>query len=154
METVWLEWHGPFLATALDTYDNNILDLSAGIYIILDSKPTHTGWKTDRELLYVGMVFGESFYERMVEHQASGGDDIWRWIMNHRKYEVTVKVASIHLEEGRRGSEQLVRDIENLLIFRLQPPGNVQGKESYAGRNLRVVNTRRYRPLRKELTIP
>jgi len=154
MQTVWLQWYGPFLATALDTYDNDILDLRGGIYMILDSKPTDKGWKRDHELLYVGMVFGQSFYERIVKHQADGGDDAWRWIMNHSKYEVTLKVASIYLEEDRRGSEDLVKDIENLLIFRTQPPANIQGKESYAGRDLRVVNTRRYSPLQEELRYP
>jgi len=154
MEIVWLQWHGPFLATALDTYDSDILDLRAGIYMILDSKPADKGWKRDHQLLYVGIVFGQSFYERMVKHQAGGGDDAWRWIVNHSKYEATLKVASIDLQEGRREGEQLVRDIKNLLIFLLQPPANVQGKESYASRDLRVVNTRRYSPLPEELTIP
>jgi hypothetical protein len=154
MEIVWLQWHGPFAVAELDTYDNNILDLRAGIYVILDSKSTQTGWKPDHELLYVGMVLGQSFYERMVKHQANGGDDAWRWIMSHHKYDTTLKVAAVYPEEGKRGSEQLVKDIENLLIFRLQPPANVQGKESYRGRDLRVVNMRRYIPLPEELRFP
>jgi len=154
METAWLEWHGPFRVVDLDTYDSDILDLRGGVYMILDSKPTETGWKRDHVVLYVGMMLGNSFYERMVRHQVDGGDDAWRWIMRHRQFEVTTKVAAIYPEEGRRGTEQLVKDIESLLIFRLQPPANIQGKDSYGGRSLRAVNTRRYSPLPEELRFP
>ena len=137
----------------LDTYDSDILDLRARVYVILDSKPTKTGWKRDHALFYVGMVFGNSFYERILKHQADGGDETWRWIIGRHQFEVTAKVAKLYPEEARRGSEQLVRDAENLLFFKLQPPANIQGKDSYTGRSLRIVNTRRYSPLPEELHV-
>jgi hypothetical protein len=154
METVWLEWHGPFPISELDQYDNENLEARAGIYVLLDSRRVERGWSHEHPPLYVGKVYGGSFWERMLEHTAGGGDDVWRWIEEHRRQEVTIKVGIVMLEEWRNLSKELVDDIENLLIFRLQTPANVSGKESYGGRNLRVINTRRYHPLPEELRSP
>lgn len=153
LETVWLGWHGPFIASKVTDYDNQNLDVDAGVYILLDSRRTETGWG-GYKLLYVGMVYGRTFRSRIPEHTWSGGDEAWQWIEQHHEGEVTAKVASVTPQEGRNITESLVRDIENLLLFELDPPANVQGVETYTGRELRIINEGRYLPLPREVTFP
>lgn len=151
METVWLDWHGPFLLRNLYEYENSSLEEDAGVYVFLDSERLAEGWG-NHKLLYVGMVYGRSFENRIPEHTRE--DDAWNWIERNRRGEVTAKIAIVTHEKGRNLSEQLVRDIENLLIFKLNPPANLQGIESYTGRAIRIINERRSNPIPPEVTFP
>jgi hypothetical protein len=117
--------------------------------MFLDSEQLDGGWG-NHKLLYVGMVYGRPLRGRILEHMR--GDDAWNWIERNRKGEVTAKVANVTPGEGRNLSEQLVRDIENLLIFKLNPPANLQGIMTYTGRPIRIINGRRSSPIPPELT--
>jgi hypothetical protein len=153
VETVWLGWYGPFRFSAINNYDNRCLDSDAGVYIFLDSERSENGWG-NYDLLYVGMVYGRTFRKRVPEHAIGNGDEPWHWVQGNLEGELTVKVASMILEEGRNITESLVRDIENLLLFRLDPPANVQGVETYTGRELTIINERRFNPLPRHVNSP
>ena len=151
MENVWLEWRGPFLFRDLKGYTSAGLDSDAGVYTLLDSEKLEHGWG-NYELLYVGMVYGRTFRERVPEHAVGDGDEAWRWIQSNLEGELTVKVATITPQHGRNITESLVRDIENLLLFRLDPPANLQGVETYTGRELTIINEGRFDPLPERVT--
>lgn len=40
-----------------------------------------------------------------------------------------------------------MREVENLLLFELEPPANVQGVRTYIGRDLTIINEGRHGPL-------
>jgi hypothetical protein len=153
METAWLEWHGPFVVSRLTDYTDRHLDYDAGVYILLSSEQLEHGWG-NYGLLYVGMVYGRTFRTRIPEHASGDGDEPWLWIQQHLENELTVKVATVTPEEGRNITESLVRDIENLLLFQLDPPANVRGVETYTGRELRVINEGRFSPLPARVNSP
>ena len=153
METVWLEWCGPFLFSNLNEYDNAALSSDAGVYTLLDSEELEHGWGKYK-LFYVGMVYGRTFRERIPEHAFGEGDEAWKWIQRNLDGELTAKLATVTTQEGRNITESLVRDIENLLLFRLDPPANVQGVETYTGRELKIVNEGRFTPLPDRVKFP
>jgi hypothetical protein len=136
----------------LSEYDDPCLDNDAGVYTFLDTEELARGWG-GYALLYVGMVYGRPFRQRISEHAVSNGDEPWRWIHRNLQDVLTVKVATVIPEQGRNITESLVRDIENLLLFRLDPPGNVQGVETYTGRGLTVMNEGRFSPLTRRISV-
>jgi len=121
LENVWLQWHGPFLFDDLTGYENEGLSADAGVYTLLDSEELEHGWG-NYELFYVRMVYGRTFRVIVPEHAVQRGDDAWRWIQHNLEGELTAKVATVTPQEGKNITESLVRDIENLLLFRLDPP--------------------------------
>lgn len=153
METVWLQWHGPFKFSKLNEYTDGALDGDAGVYVFLDSEELEHGWG-NYDLFYVGMVYGRTFRQRIPEHAVGDGDDPWRWIQRNLDGELTAKIATITPQEGRNITELLGRDIENLLLFRLDPPANVQGVETYTGRELTIISEGRFSPLPSRVTFP
>jgi len=145
LETVQLKWYGPFQLETFDEYD--VAEDIMGVYMLLDSEyhAARRTW-THHALLYIGMVYDQTFLDRLKQHML--GDVVWKWIERNHRYEVTIKVARVILLDRERISKPLLQDIEGLLIAVKQPPGNVQSTKTYAGQDLRIRNTGKYSPLR------
>lgn len=108
------------------------------------------GTWTHHQILYVGMVYDQTFNDRLTQHLR--GDDVWEWIQDHHEFEVTLKAARIGLPSRERISRELVQAVESLLIGVLQPPGNIQSTQTYTRQSLRVRNLRKFKPLRLSLS--
>jgi hypothetical protein len=95
---------------------------------------------------YFGKSYGTTVRKR---HGYDAKSDVWDCInkqtMKHRAI-----VAEFELPKGRNLTKELVDDIECLLIYRLQPPCNVQCKSSrgkYRRPGMRVICLGRAWPL-------
>jgi hypothetical protein len=77
-------------------------------------------------IYYFGKCYGTTVRQRW---KYDAKRDVWKWIDKRTKNHCPI-VAEFELPEGTNLSEKLVEDIECLLIFRLQPPCNVQCKSS------------------------
>ena len=89
-------------------------------------------------IYYIGKCYGTSVRQRWNYDAKS---DVWDWI-NERTKNHRAIMAEFELPEGMNLTKKLVDDIECLLIFRLQPPCNVQCKSSrgkYRRRGMKVV---------------
>ena len=75
---------------------------------------------------YIGKCYGTTVRQRS-HYKAKS--DVWDCIEQRTKSHRPI-VAEFELPEGTNLSKKLVDDIECLLIFRLQPPCNVQCKSS------------------------
>ncbi len=150
MEQVALEWHGPFPVGENGWAAHDLMDETMGIYLFLDSS-----WDDERqrwfghELLRVGLTFDQSFADRLSQYKY---DDVGRWLARNARGNLTVKVARVAPIDQGRITYPLVADIENLLIAALQPPGNIQGTRSYTGRELEIINSRKFSPLPEVLS--
>lgn len=139
MSRVYLHWEGPFT-----NLDSPALDATMGIYMFVGNDRDHDNKFIPRKVLYIGMTYYQAFRQ---EIQAKLREDLGKWLEQNR-FDTTVKVAHVETIDQERISEALVRDIENLLIMVIQPPGNILGKESYGGRwPLQIINSGKYRPL-------
>jgi hypothetical protein len=101
-------------------------------------------------IYYIGKCYGETTtVRRRWTHDAK--QDVWKCINARTKNHCPI-VAEFELPEGARLSKKLVDDIECLLIFRLQPPCNVQCIESrgkYRRPGMKVVCVGKAWPLSK-----
>ncbi len=130
MDKVNLKWFGPF-----DFYGNKhnaeVLNKSVCIYMILDSElgeSKNRSW--DSELLYIGMVYNQPVWERILQH---GRSELERWIDKEAENYVKFKVAIIEPLTMRRITKELVEDIEVFTIYSYEPAGNIRNCLTYNG---------------------
>jgi len=116
----------------------------------LDSEHHEDRSTWTHRLLYIGMVYDQTFNERVLQHMR--GDDVWLWIQDNYEYEVTFKAARIGLPDRQRISPELVQAVESLLIGVMQPRGNIRSTRTYRWRPLKIINTRQFKPLRPTLS--
>lgn len=82
----------------------------------------------DKEVLYIGKAGRRTVRERWTR---SAKKAFWNDLEKERNiHETLVRVGEIWLEEGRKLSRELLLDVESLLIKRLRPWGNIQGRSS------------------------
>lgn len=82
------------------------------------------------EIVYIGKAVNCSVRER---GRRSAKPDFWKALEKERgAYEHAAFVGLLEhtYQQGRRISNQLIADIESLLIFELQPWGNIQSRVS------------------------
>ncbi len=86
---------------------------------------------TDRkasELLYLGKATTTTVWERW---KARDKQVFWRSLEAERRmYGHQVFVGVLEIPEGRRFSRELLSDVESLLIYNLEPWGNIQARYS------------------------
>ena len=99
---------------------------------------------------YKRYLYDQTFNDRLGQHLR--GNDVWEWIQANYEFEVTFKVARIGLPDRQRISREFVQAIESLLIGVMQPRGNIQSTQTYTRQNLRIVNLRKFKPLRSSLS--
>lgn len=91
------------------------------------------------EIVYIGKAVDCSVRERW---RRSAKPDFWEALEQERgAYEHSTFVRLLeHTDQNRRISNQLIADIESLLIFELQPWGNIQSRVSRIYRlSLKVI---------------
>lgn len=149
MEEVELRWYGPY---DLDLFHlGDIANDIMGVYMFLDSEHHEDrGTWTHHRILYIGMVYDQTFNDRLGQHLQ--GDDVWGWIQANYEFEVTFKAARIGFLDRQRISREFVQAIESLLIGVMQPRGNIQSTQTYTRQTLRIVNLRKFKPLRSTLS--
>ena len=105
-----------------------------GLYMYLDSafdKKTRRWHYYDGSLMYIGKVYQQTFLTRLIQHLGEEGEnDPWPWIEDNHRFEVTIKVARIALEPGKRLSKEVLHDIEALLIAVMQPAGELERNQN------------------------
>lgn len=149
MEEVELYWYGPYEVELYHLED--IADDVMGVYMFLDSEHHEDrGTWTHHQILYIGMVYDQTFNDRLRQHLQ--GNDVWQWIQGHYEFEVTFKAARIGLLSRERISRELVQAVESLLIGVMHPPGNIQSTQTYTRQTLKIRNLRKFKPLRSSLS--
>jgi hypothetical protein len=103
-----------------------------------------------RELLYIGKADGTSIRGRW---RAADKDGLWRDLERDRRiYQHRVLVGAFALAPEMRLTRQLVADVESMLIFAVQPWGNIASCRSRICRpGLRVRNFGRVWPGPRDL---
>lgn len=135
MEVVSLKWRGPYECDRL-----NEVCQDWGIYAICRK------WaETDEKILYIGETYFQEIPQRLSQHG---------WWLNDLRGNVRIRFAEIVLETGSKHSHERTKDIEALLIYNHQPKYNIQNRNFYEGRSLRIVNTGRHGPIRKVIRSP
>jgi hypothetical protein len=117
-----------------------------GFYAILAGKRKTTGW-VELELLYIGQAFDQTLRERIPQEH-----DAYKCVFDYQQdsdKDILVKIGYIK-ESTVQKTTQLFDDVECCLIYCNQPLCNTLCKEKYTGRDLHIINTGSYRPLKEE----
>jgi hypothetical protein len=91
-------------------------------------------------IYYIGKAYGNETSVRK-RWRRDAKEAVWKCVDAHTKNHCPI-VGELDLPQGTNFSKKLVDDIECLLIFRLQPPCNVQCKSSrgkYRRSGMKVV---------------
>lgn len=103
----------------------------------------HSGWDAygclyayqaprGRELLYIGKSWGVSVRGRW-NYQAKSS--FWDDLERERGIRTHIPlIGELYLPKGRRISEKLLADVESLLIYSIEPWGNIQSIQSRRSR--------------------
>jgi hypothetical protein len=84
------------------------------------------------EILYIGKALTTTVGQRW---DATDKHAFWTDLENERGiFGHQVLIGDVHLGDGFRFSRQLLADVESLLIYRLQPWGNIQCQTSRISR--------------------
>lgn len=121
-----------------------------GFYAILgatyDSETEKWG---NIELLYIGQAFEQTLRERIPqEHPAY--ECVFDYQKKHSGVGIVVMLGTIEKSTVEKSTQQLFNDIECCLVFSNKPLCNTSCKESYSGRELKIINTEHPYPLEKE----
>jgi hypothetical protein len=116
-----LRWRGPF--SVKDSIPEE-LKWWPGFYLI----------ECDSQILYVGIAESEGAFKRAKDHFRGQGDETGRWICQGRE------ASKIHIWVAARGWDDQSSDLEKLLIFRLNPPANVNHVDKYEGKPMCIIN--------------
>ena len=136
MEEVRIQWEGPYLIERVPKLD---ISEEFGVYVITRR------WGTNREkILYIGKTYWRDFRSRVREHRRE-------WL-NEEVGNLKVRLGIIKLSRGKKISVQRVQDIEALLIYWCQPRYNTIYKDSYNGRDLKIINEGRRGPIDNIIT--
>jgi hypothetical protein len=124
------------------TDDGEAWDWTCGLYAYQHARA--------RELLYIGKADGTSIRGRW---RAADKDRLWRALERDRGiHEHRVLAGAFALAPGTRLTRQLVADVESMLIFAVQPWGNIASCRSRICRpGLRVHNLGRDWPGPRDL---
>jgi hypothetical protein len=88
----------------------------------------------DGEIMYVGKAWSTTVYDRFV---ASDKGDLWEHL--EQEYglvpdDLNIIVGFPKFPSKGRLTKELLADLESLLIYHIEPPGNIQSKHSRIGR--------------------
>jgi len=108
--------------------------------------------KKQYRILYIGMAYYQSCAQRLMQ------DNHKLWDILHDYFDaptyrgdIVVRFGEVILPDGRRLSEQLIRDIEALLIVSNQTEYNEVIPNCY--RMLKITNTGTYYPLERTIDL-
>lgn len=132
METLRIRWNGPYTIEEARTLRS---EDDFGLYAVTRI------WGEKEFLRYIGMTYWQNFARRMRRHD--------RWIK--KTLGARIRVGYIEAEEGKKLTEQKVKDAESLLIWCLDPPENTMNRVRYTGRKLSVVNRGHKGPLPRKV---
>ena len=150
MDTVYIKWvEGVMPFNKIKDFIRKELD-KKGFYALLGGTRAQnsTGW-INLKLLYVGQAFDQTLRERIPqEHPAY--ECVFKYQKEHSGIAIVVMIGTIEKSPVAKLTQQLFNDIECCLIFCNQPLCNTTCKESYSGRDLQVINTEDYKPLKEK----
>lgn len=100
------------------------------------------------KILYIGMTYKVYLSQRLRRHHKLEGiqDD------QYKKSRIMIRFGTIILPEGKRISEQIVKNVEAILIHESSPEYNEMSRSAYWGdRDYKITNLGTYRPLSKSI---
>lgn len=134
METVTVQWHGPYSVHSLPQYD---VSYEKGLYVV----STVTNGK--ERLLYIGKTT-RSFHARLKEH---------RYWLDAIRGQCRIRLGKMLTGSGLRYSQKRLADVEELLIVSHAPKWNTKSMHYYYGRDkLTVLNIGRRGLLYRRVT--
>lgn len=152
MDTVHINWYE--VVTRINWIkDSKRTELDKkGFYAILGA--THNAksnkWENIK-LLYIGQAFDQTLRERIPqEHEAY--KCVFKYQKDHSGVGIVVMVGIIKNPSVQKLTQQLFDDTECCLVFHNKPLCNTTCKESYSGRDIKVINIGHPYPLEKEST--
>jgi hypothetical protein len=123
VETITINWHGPFNLEYLDRHEKCC---NKGLYAI------SRVWGSNETLMYIGKT-KRDFITRMNEHSKTWLGDV--------RGKIKIRVGIMSFEDNKKFSLEKLSDAEALLILTHIPKNNYSNTASYNGRrNLAVVN--------------
>lgn len=149
MDTVQINWaKGAIRFDEISTSKEPYLD-KEGFYAILGATfySESKSWK-DFKLLYIGQAFNQTLRQRIPQDHP-GYECVSEYRKKNRR-DIIVMVGIIGQAEAQRITQQLFDDVECCLIYCNQPFCNVKCKDSYTGRDLQVINTGDFSPLKEK----
>jgi hypothetical protein len=146
MDTIQIKWINKMRFDNISEDENKSLDMN-GFYALLGARYNENEkiWKVT--LLYVGQAFDQTFRERIPQDHPAYRC-VFDWIKKNLGNEIRVMVGVIEKTSVEKRTQALFDDVECCLILRNQPVCNEQCKESYKGRDLQVINTGDFIPLK------
>lgn len=125
------------------------IDEDGHFYAIMSGLPgKRRGDWEDTKLLYVGVAFRQHVVTRMKQDH-SAYSSIVRYIATNRKRDLLVMIGGVLEHSAQRLRREFVEHIESLLIFRNKPRFNVRSTGDYRGRDLVVINSGYFEPLKR-----
>jgi hypothetical protein len=150
MDTIQIKWVNNIPFDNIGENENKYLGMN-GFYALLGARYDENDktWKVT--LLYIGQAFDQTFRERIPQDHPAY-KCVFDYIKKNPEKEIRVMVGVIEKTDIEKTTQALFDDVECCLIYCNQPICNEQCKESYIGRDLQVVNTGSFIPLKENCT--
>lgn len=152
MDTVQINWtEGVIRFNMISQSGNKYLDKN-GFYCLLGARfdSESETWK-DYKLLYIGQAFDQTLRERIPQDH-TGYKCVFEYPNKNPGTGIVVMVGTVEKTNIQKITQDLFNDAECCLIFRNQSTCNEKCKENYSGRELQVINTGDFSPLKQECT--
>jgi len=141
VDTIRISWpKGAVLFDEIKNFKHDDWNLDKnGFYALLSGSwdNPEKSWK-NLKLLYIGQAFDQTLRERIIQDHPA-----YKCVRDYQKehsVDIIVKIGFIKESTAERLTQQLYDDVECCLIFCNQPLCNTTCKDSYAGRDLQVLN--------------
>jgi len=150
MDTVHINWEESVIRFSNIKDSNNSKLDGKGFYAILGAiyNAEKNNWGNIK-LLYIGQAFGQTLRER-IQQEHPAYECVFDYQKKYSNVGIVVMLGVIEKSTVEKLTQQLFDDIECCLVFRNQPLCNTSCKESYSGRDLKVINTGHPYPLKEE----
>jgi len=136
-----LEWLGSYLMRDRPKLLTDKI-LGSGFYMFLT--------RMEPRPLYIGQAYYKSIRSRITSHRSYTGN-IGRWAFDHG---VSIEEVECKIAYFVSDDKTLYRDVENLLVYIVQPILNDEFKDAYRGRKLRIHNKGKHEPLEASIISP
>lgn len=142
MENITISWGKLIRYDEVETINLPSLDKKHAIYEIITGKENNGSVSNDSEKLhYIGLAYKQTLRERISQEDTHPAyKEIDNYIKIHTDYSKYVRIGNVVSKTQEKDSEDLFKDIEACLIYDNQPPANTINKDSYNGREIRIIN--------------
>ncbi|UTC44434.1 hypothetical protein [Treponema sp. OMZ 857] len=150
MDKVTINWNeNCVLYEMISNSDHKYLD-EHGFYAILTGiyDKVENTYKSIK-LHYIGKAYEQTIRERVLQKHTAY-DCIKKYLKEDPRRNVLVMTGKIVKYSVGKITKQLVDDTEACLIYTNQPLCNTMSKNSYEGRDIEIINTGDYLPLKEK----